>query len=82
MKKQTPHTLIGAVLAASSLMVAGGAIAAAPKAEAPKAEASKSGGAPATRDWSQVDTNRDGHVSPEEMERYLKANPGPLAPKR
>ena len=80
MKKQTPHTLIGAVLAASSLMVAGGAIAAAPKAETPKAEASKS--APTTRDWSQVDTDRDGHVSPEEMERYLKANPGPLAPKR
>ncbi len=33
---------------------------------------------PATRDWSQVDTNRDGLVSPEEMEKYLAANPGPL----
>ena len=33
---------------------------------------------PATRDWSQVDTNKDGLVSPEEMEKYLAANPGPL----
>ena len=30
------------------------------------------------RDWSQIDTNRDGLVSPEEMEAWLKANPGPL----
>ncbi len=36
---------------------------------------------PATRDWAQVDTNKDHHVSPEEMEAYLKANPGPLAKK-
>lgn len=35
----------------------------------------------ATRDWAQVDTNKDNHVSPEEMEAYLKANPGPLARK-
>jgi hypothetical protein len=33
---------------------------------------------PSTRDWAQVDTNRDGLVSPEEMEAYLAANPGPL----
>ncbi|WP_157269672.1 hypothetical protein [Azohydromonas aeria] len=32
------------------------------------------------RDWSQVDTNRDNLVSPEEMEAYLKANP--YTPKR
>lgn len=30
------------------------------------------------RDWSQIDTNKDGHVSPEEMEKWLAANPGPL----
>jgi hypothetical protein len=34
-----------------------------------------------TRDWSQVDTNKDNLISPEEMEAYLKANPGPLKPK-
>ena len=34
-----------------------------------------------TRNWADVDTNKDGLVSPEEMEAYLKANPGPLAPK-
>jgi hypothetical protein len=34
-----------------------------------------------TRDWSQVDANKDNLVSPEEMEAYLKANPGPLKPR-
>ncbi len=29
------------------------------------------------RDWSQIDTNKDGHVSPDEMEKWLAANPGP-----
>lgn len=33
---------------------------------------------PVTRDWAQVDTNKDHSISPEEMEAYLKANPGPL----
>jgi hypothetical protein len=33
---------------------------------------------PATRDWAQVDTNRDGLISPQEMSAYLQANPGPL----
>ena len=36
---------------------------------------------PETRNWADVDTNKDGLISPEEMEAYLKANPGPLAPK-
>lgn len=25
-----------------------------------------------TRDWSAIDTNKDHHISPEEMEKYLK----------
>lgn len=29
------------------------------------------------RDWSAIDTNKDGLISPEEMEAWLKANPGP-----
>ena len=32
-------------------------------------------GAADVRDWSQVDTNRDNLVSPDEMAAYLKANP-------
>ena len=36
---------------------------------------------PATRDWSKIDANKDDLVSPEEMEAYLKANPGPVATK-
>jgi hypothetical protein len=30
------------------------------------------------RDWAKIDTNKDNLISPEEMEAYLKANPGPL----
>lgn len=41
-------------------------------------QVSGSGAAPATRDWAQVDTNRDGSISPDEMSAYLQANPGPL----
>jgi len=34
--------------------------------------------AAAVRDWKAVDANGDHLVSPEEMEKYLQANPGPL----
>lgn len=30
------------------------------------------------RDWRQIDTNGDNLISPEEMEAWLAANPGPL----
>lgn len=33
------------------------------------------------RDWTVVDKNRDGYVSPDEMAVWLKANPGPAAGK-
>lgn len=29
------------------------------------------------RDWTKIDTNGDGLISPDEMETWLKANPGP-----
>lgn len=29
------------------------------------------------RDWSQIDTNKDSLISPDEMEKWLAANPGP-----
>ncbi|MBL0718544.1 hypothetical protein JI742_01460 [Piscinibacter sp. Jin2] len=29
------------------------------------------------RDWTKIDTNKDGYISPEEMAAWLKANPGP-----
>lgn len=44
----------------------------------PQVAGTGSGGTVATRDWAQVDTNRDNLVSPEEMASYLQANPGPL----
>jgi hypothetical protein len=36
----------------------------------------------ATRDWAAIDKNKDNLISPDEMEAYLKANPGPLAKSR
>jgi hypothetical protein len=29
------------------------------------------------RDWRQIDLNKDNLISPEEMEKWLAANPGP-----
>jgi hypothetical protein len=74
------------------LAVAGAAAAAdAPKKEPPPAAAATTTAAPARtsttappatneagRDWRRIDTNGDHAISPEEMERYLAANPGPL----
>jgi hypothetical protein len=34
------------------------------------------------RDWTKIDTNKDGYVSPEEMEKWLKENPSPGATKK
>jgi hypothetical protein len=43
---------------------------------APKEAAAKP--AETGRDWSRIDTDKDGLVSPEEMEKFLADNPGPL----
>jgi hypothetical protein len=55
-----------------------GATPAAPVAQAP-GTAPDATEAPATRDWAEIDRNGDGLVSPEEMESWLKQNPGPQA---
>lgn len=47
-----------------------------PAPAAPKAQATKP--AESGRDWARIDTNKDGLVSPEEMEKFLAENPGPL----
>ncbi|MBA2724306.1 MAG: hypothetical protein H0W48_03525 [Methylibium sp.] len=74
-------------------LAAGGAIAADSKPAAPaaaKAVTTTAAVATATaatakpgavRDWAEIDKNRDNAVTPEEMEAYLKANPGPQRPK-
>lgn len=41
-------------------------------ADAPKPAASEKG-----RDWTKIDTNKDGYIQPEEMEKWLAENPGP-----
>lgn len=33
------------------------------------------------RDWTKIDTNKDGYISPDEMAAWLKKNPGPAAGK-
>lgn len=43
----------------------------------PAGKPAVSAGGDKGRDWSQIDTNKDGYVSPEEMDAWLKANPGP-----
>lgn len=69
-------------LAAAITGFASVSIAADTKAKPDKhAEAMKAAGtakAPAVRNWSDVDTNKDNLISADEMEAYLKANPGPL----
>ncbi|EHR69443.1 hypothetical protein BurJ1DRAFT_0561 [Burkholderiales bacterium JOSHI_001] len=56
------------------------------KPKAARADATASARpAPATapgqvRDWSKIDLNKDNLISPEEMEKWLAENPGPLAP--
>ncbi len=68
-----------AVLGLAALASAGCAATDAGKpGAAPAAQVAAAAPAEAGRDWSRIDTNRDGHVSPEEMEKYLAANPGPL----
>jgi len=60
------------ICALALAVVASGASAAdAPKSDAPKSEAVKG------RDWTKIDTNKDGYIQPEEMEKWLSENPGP-----
>lgn len=71
------RTLIIAIgpMLGTSVALAQNAPAAKPESKATQAKsaAQPTGG----RDWTQIDTNKDGYVSPEEMEVWLKANPGP-----
>jgi hypothetical protein len=54
------------------------ASAAAFAADAPKKPAPAAPKAETGRDWTRIDTNKDGLISPEEMEKFLADNPGPL----
>lgn len=70
-------------------LVAGAAVAATPSSDtaaqaagkAQKSTASPGTGAAEVRSWGDVDKNRDNLVTPQEMEAYLQANPGPLRPR-
>jgi hypothetical protein len=41
-------------------------------ADAPKSDTTVKG-----RDWTKIDTNKDGYIQPDEMEKWLAENPGP-----
>lgn len=79
MKTSTVSVSLAMLVAAVAL--AGPALAADAAKKKAGAE-SKTAAAPAVRDWAEIDTNKDGLISPEEMERYLAAKPGPLAQKK
>lgn len=65
----------------ATAMAGGAATAADGKAKPPAKSADKAVATAAPtekgRDWSLIDTNKDGYISPEEMDVWLKANPGP-----
>lgn len=66
-------------LAAGSALANQAAPAAKPAAEAKKpAPTTDRSTAPATRNWAKADLNGDHYISPEEMQKYLDENPGPL----
>lgn len=59
--------MLRAILCILALSVAAGGASA---ADAPKADTKG-------RDWTKIDTNKDGFIQPEEMEKWLAENPGP-----
>lgn len=77
------HTRTLVLLLAAGLASAGALAnepkpaAAKPAAKAEKAEKKAPAAAEKGRDWNAIDTNKDGLISPDEMETWLKANPGP-----
>jgi hypothetical protein len=73
-----------AALPLALTLAAGGALAtqgapAKPAGETKKVTAtSERATPPATRNWAKADQNGDHYISPEEMQKYLEDNPGPL----
>jgi hypothetical protein len=63
----------------AGVAVANQSTAAKPATEAKKpAAAAEKAPAPVTRNWAKADLNGDHYISPEEMQKYLDENPGPL----
>jgi len=58
------------VMVAAVVLSALGAVRA---ADAPKGAAPQSGEKGC--EWTQIDTNKDGYIQPEEMEKWLQAKP-------
>ncbi|MGH8772348.1 MAG: hypothetical protein ACREV2_14400 [Burkholderiales bacterium] len=56
--------------------------AAAAPAEAPAAAAAPAPGPGDRGNWAVIDKNKDNYIQAEEMEAWLKANPGPGAKKK
>jgi hypothetical protein len=65
-------------LAPLSLVLAAGAAFATTKPADKPQTAKPTAAEMQTRDWAKIDLNKDNLISPEEMEKYLAENPGPL----
>jgi hypothetical protein len=61
-----------AVLSVLSVALAGSALAANEKAKTDDGRAGSTLSNAEVRDWSKIDTDHDGYVEPEEMEKYLQ----------
>ena len=62
------------VLLIAAAAPAGFGLAAAEKAkDTTEQRAGSTSSSEEVRDWSKIDTNRDGYIQPEEMEKYLQA---------
>jgi hypothetical protein len=62
----------------SLVLAAGAAFATTKPADKPQQAAKPTAAEMQTRDWAKIDLNKDHLISPEEMEKYLAENPGPL----
>ena len=62
------------VLSIMTTALTGSGLAAAEKAkDTTEQRAGSTSSSEEVRDWSKIDTNRDGYIQPEEMEKYLEA---------
>jgi hypothetical protein len=68
---QEEKTMLRRILTTTALTLAA-VVSTVQAADAPKSAATVKG-----RDWTKIDTNKDGYIQPEEMEKWLAENPGP-----
>lgn len=81
MKQLKPKLIAILVAGVATGALSGTALAAEDKRAPERAGEIQAKGDQQIRDWKAIDKNNDNLISPEEMEAWLKANPGPQAKK-